>query len=54
MLLLVLCSLVGYRPYLADWDLDGDLDLALLSESPLSVDGVHPRFFEHQADHSGI
>ena len=43
--------LVGYRPYLADWDLDGDLDLALLSEYP-HFDGVHPRFFEHQANHS--
>lgn len=42
----------GYRPYLADWDLDGDLDLALLSESPLFVDNIHPRFFEHHANHS--
>ena len=38
----------GYRPYLADWDLDGDLDLALLSEWLI----VQPRFFEHQANHS--
>ena len=42
----------GYRPYLADWDLDGDLDLALLSESPHFVVDVHPRFFEHHANHS--
>ena len=42
----------GYRPYLADWDLDGDLDLALLSESPLGGVDVHPRFFEHHANHS--
>ena len=42
----------SYRPYLADWDLDGDLDLALLSESPLFDVDVHPRFFEHHANHS--
>ena len=42
----------GYRPYLADWDLDGDLDLALLSYGPLSDVDVHPRFFEHHANHS--
>ena len=42
----------GYRPYLADWDLDGDLDLALLSESPIFAPDVHPRFFEHHANHS--
>ena len=45
----------SYHPYLADWDLDGDLDLAILSESPLFVEDdhtVHPRFFEHQANHS--
>ena len=42
----------SYRPYLADWDLDGDLDLAILSESPLFDVDVHPRFFEHHANHS--
>ena len=43
----------GYRPYLADWDLDGDLDLAILSDSPVFHDyDVRPRFFEHNADDS--
>ena len=40
-----------YHPYLADWDLDGDLDLALLSYNPLHTHLI-PRFFEHNADHS--
>ena len=35
-----------YRPYLADWDSDGDLDLALLT----SGFGGGPRFFRHEAD----
>ena len=36
-----------YRPYLADWDLDGDLDMAILSDSPMFHTYVRPRFFEH-------
>ena len=40
----------GYHPYLIDWDLDGDLDLALLSYNPQQT--LKPRFFEHNADHS--
>ena len=42
----------GYRPYLADWDLDGDLDMAILSYSPVVHNYVRPRFFEHNADDS--
>ena len=42
----------SYRPYLADWDLDGDLDLAILSDSPVFHNYVRPRFFEHNADDS--
>ena len=42
----------GYHPYLVDWDLDGDLDLALLSYNPLATPHLIPRFFEHNADHS--
>ena len=44
----------GYRPYLADWDLDGDLDMAILSDSPVfnEYDYVRPRFFEHNTDDS--
>ena len=42
----------GYHPYLVDWDLDGDLDLALLSYNPFFTPHVIPRFFEHNADHS--
>ena len=42
----------GYRPYLADWDLDGDLDMAILSDSPVLHNYVRPRFFEHNADDS--
>ena len=42
----------GYRPYLADWDLDGDLDMAILSDSPVFHDYVRPRLFEHNADDS--
>eukprot|EP00435_Cladocopium_sp_Y103_P027780 s1106_g6.t2 len=38
-------SMVKYRPYLADWDLDGDLDLALL---PGDTDHGRPRFFRHE------
>ena len=41
----------AYHPYLVDWDLDGDLDLALLSYNPLHTH-LKPRFFEHNADHS--
>ena len=41
----------AYHPYLVDWDLDGDLDLALLSYNPLHTHLI-PRFFEHNADHS--
>ena len=35
------------HPSLVDWDLDGDLDLALLHDSPLSQ---RHRYFEHQSD----
>ena len=45
-------KLGGYHPYLVDWDLDGDLDLALLSYNPFFTPHVIPRFFEHNADHS--
>ena len=44
-------DVAGYHPYLVDWDLDGDLDLALLSYFPYSTHLI-PRFFEHNADHS--
>eukprot|EP00435_Cladocopium_sp_Y103_P064097 s1055_g25.t1 len=43
-----------YRPFLADWDLDGDLDLALLSRLPRRdphwIDRA--RFFRHEANAS--
>ena len=45
-------TLGGYHPYLVDWDLDGDLDLALLSYIPFFTPHLIPRFFEHNADHS--
>ena len=45
-------KLGGYHPYLVDWDLDGDLDLALLSYNPLATPHLIPRFFEHNANHS--
>jgi len=44
-------KLGAYHPYLVDWDLDGDLDLALLSYNPFDTHLI-PRFFEHNADHS--
>ena len=45
-------KLGAYHPYLVDWDLDGDLDLALLSYKPYRTPYLIPRFFEHNADHS--
>ena len=45
-------ELGAYHPYLVDWDLDGDLDLALLSYKPHLTPYLIPRFFEHNADHS--
>jgi len=44
-------KLGAYHPYLVDWDLDGDLDLALLSYNPSDTHLI-PRFFEHNANHS--
>ncbi|CAK9096014.1 unnamed protein product [Durusdinium trenchii] len=39
-----------FYPVLADWDFDGDLDLALVT----ILSNLQPRFFEHQEDHTVI
>ena len=42
----------NYCPYFVDFDLDGDLDLVLISRMPHIATVAKPRFFQHNDDHS--